>query len=331
MTIMDIEIYNPDTSNGEHQLLANYLKDVHLSLRKTASVLGAERAWQQHCQNKEALTKYAKYMEKLATQYWSENNEGSVRISWAANFCINYFINKLYLSYHEKEKSIAIKIYKTIDTEEKFSDTINVLDVGSCYNPFQIYKTFLNVMAIDLCPANDSVLQCDILEVPIGDQTVIATNKVMQLHQESFEAVVFNFLLEYIPTSELRISACRKAYSLLKPGGLLIICTPDSKHVGANAKLMKCWRYTLAQLGFSRIQYDKYKFIHCMAYRKALDKEVASRWAVLHKEPYMEFAINIRQDFNVCLEQNEESTNTNKTVLNYVDFEEMPFCGHDIV
>lgn len=322
---MENEIYN----DSEHQMLSSFLKDIHLSLRKTALKVGAEKAWQEHCQNKDALTKYAKYMEKLATKHWTENNEGPSRISWAADFCEKYFCNKLYLTYYEKEKGIAIKTGKNFNLEEKFSQKIKLLDVGSCYNPFEEYET-LEVMAIDLCPANNSVLQCDILEVAIGAQTIVESDKVKQLQEESFEAAVFSFLLEYIPTSELRISACTKAYSLLKPGGLLIICTPDSKHVGANAKLMKCWRYTLAELGFSRIKYNKYKYIHCMAFRKSLIKEVASRWALLHKEPYMEHAINIPQDFNICSEENEE-TKILKTLSSNVNFEELPFCDDDIV
>lgn len=317
--------------NEDHQQLAQYIKEVHLDLRKLSTKLGHETAWKEHCAKKDVLLKYAQSMKKLATTYW-ENNcandsyEATSRIEWAAKFCYEYFINQMWTQYRDKELTIVAKLNIGINYEEMYTEPLKLIDVGSCYNPFKNYPYF-DVFAIDLCPANDSVLECDFLTVYIGTETVIKNSIVKQIQRESFDVVTFCFVLEYIPTSELRISACTKAYSILKPGGLLIINTPDSKHVGANAKLMKCWRYTLSHIGFNRIKYDKFKHMHCMAFRRCLDKSISERWASLHKEPYMDYAINIPQDFQQQNEIDNRDKNTDKDSMSNTDYlKEMVFC-----
>lgn len=314
----------------EHKLLSKYIKDVHLSLRKSTLKLGAYTAWQEHCEDGDTLSKYAQCMEKLATAHWenncnSETSEAQSRIKWVVKFCYDYFVRRAYMKYREKEIIISQKIDLHIDNEENFSDPLKLLDVGSCYNPFKMYNMF-DVFAIDLCPANCSVFQCDFLSVNIGQQNVIENSTVIELQENLFDIVTFCFLLEYIPSSELRVKACEKAYSLLKPGGLLIINTPDSKHVGANSKIIKCWRYTLAHIGFTRIKYEKSKYMHCMAFRKTLSKEIAERWAVMYKEPYMKYAIHIPQDFSVMDEVIAEPID-NVSIVE--DFQELPFYNEE--
>ncbi|XP_075984737.1 S-adenosylmethionine sensor upstream of TORC1 [Anticarsia gemmatalis] len=311
----------------EHKLLSQYIKEVHLTLRKSTLTLGAETAWQKHCGNEDTLSKYASCMEKLATTHWesncnSETSEATSRIKWVVDFCTEYFINKGYLKYREKEYEIAKKIEIDIKTEETFANPLKLLDVGSCYNPYKIYDMF-DVLAIDLYPANTSVLQCDFLKLDVGQTNLFDNSTVKEIQENSFDIVTFCFLLEYIPTSELRIVACEKAYKLLKPGGLLVITTPDSKHVGANSKIMKCWRYTLACMGFNRIKYEKARFMHCMAFRKTLEKDIAERWAHMYKEPYMSFAIHIPQDFNNIKEDVSVIPVDQKTQAG--DFQELPF------
>ncbi|KAG7309204.1 hypothetical protein JYU34_005130 [Plutella xylostella] len=304
-------------ASDEHKSLAQFVKDVHSSLRQSSSKIGAKRAWSEHCEQKDVLEKYARCMEKLATEHWDVNSSKSdstavSRIKWTTDECQDYFINKGYQSCHEKETVIAEKINVKFDQKELFDIPVRLLDVGSCYNPFKDYN-FIDVLAIDLCPANSSVMQCDFLNVNIGKELSICENKVVELQENSYEVVTFCFVLEYIPTPELRISACEKAYRLLKPGGLLIINTPDSKHVGANCKIMKCWRYALALMGFSRIKYEKFAHMHCMTFRKSLVKDTAVRWATLHKQEYMEYSLHIPQDkdFN-SPKQKTEDVNTDK-------------------
>ncbi|CAK1593855.1 unnamed protein product [Parnassius mnemosyne] len=318
-------------ANEEHKLLAQYIKEVHAALRKASYKIGVQKAWQEHCKNEKVLSVYAKCMEQLATKHWESNcavntNEIVSRIDWSADFCYSYYVNNYYLKFHEKELDISDKINITLKTMESFSLPLKLLDVGSCYNPFNKYG-FFDVLAIDLCPANNSVLKCDFLNVMIGNKLIIEAHEVYQLQQNYFDIVTFCFLLEYIPNSELRIEACKRAYCVLKPGGLLIINTPDSKHVGANSKLMKCWRYTLACLGFSRIKYEKFKHMHCLAFRRSLDKEIPRRWVTLYKEPFMEFSLNIPQDFLCDGEDkniSEYSTCTN-CVADMELFGELPF------
>lgn len=314
-------------ANEEHKKLAHYLKQVHSVLRKSSSKHGPDKAWFEHCSNKDVLITYAQYMEKLATTHWetncaSDTSAATSRIKWTADFCYEYFINQLYLQSRQKEMEIAKKIDIRIFEEERFSKPVRLIDVGSCYNPFRQYD-FFEVLAIDLCPANNTVMQCDFLIVTVGLETIIEGTKVIQIQKSSFDVVAFCFLLEYIPDSKLRIAACEKAYDLIKPGGILIINTPDSKHVGANSKLMKCWRFTLACIGFNRIKYEKFKHMHCMAFRKTLDKNVATRWAKLYKEPYMEYTINIPQDyFN---EETEEVETLARIETDVEDLHELPF------
>ncbi|XP_045484648.1 S-adenosylmethionine sensor upstream of mTORC1 [Pieris rapae] len=288
-------------ASEKHKELAQYIKEVHANLRKNAAKLGPNNAWMLHTKNEEVLLTYAKYMQELATTYWEKNsaNESclaSSRIEWSVKLCTNYFANKEYIKYRERDIAISKKLNLTLNFVDLFQDPLMLLDVGSCYNPFRAYKLF-HVLAVDLCPANDYVKKCDILEVNIGNETIIHDNTVMQLKKESFNIITFCFLLEYLPSSELRIKACENAYKLLIPEGVLIINTPDSKHVGANCKLMKCWQYTLACLGFTRIKYEKLTHMHCMGFRKALHKDVAFRWATIHRKADTDFAMKIPQDF----------------------------------
>lgn len=317
-------------ASEEHKLLSQYIKDVHSLLRKSTTKLGAAAAWQEHCANEDKLSKYAQCMQKLATTHWetncnSESSEAKSRIEWAVEYCNYYFVQQGFLKYREKELLIAQKIDLDIDVEEVCGIPIKLIDVGSCYNPFKTCDLF-DVFAIDLCPANASVLQCDFLKVNIGSHLVADNSIVTELQENSFDVVTFCFLLEYIPTSELRIVACEKAYKILKPGGLLIINTPDSKHVGANSKIIKCWRYALSLMGFNRIKYEKSRFMHCMAFRKSLDKKIATRWADMYKEPYMKYAIHIPQDFN---SSDETASETVQVSYTSDDLQELPFSCPD--
>lgn len=180
------------------------------------------------------------------------------------------------------------------------SPRVRVLDVGSCYDPFSQFDDVLDVTAIDLCPAPSapsSVLACDFLTIPIkappftagavatsGD-TFLPTDfprcerkdnvisfagdgrTVEALHAGSCDAVVFCLLLSYMPTPEMRAEACRRALAILRVGGLLVVVTPDSSHVGKAAARMKRWKTTIESLGFRRWRYSKLKHTHCMAFR----------------------------------------------------------------
>lgn len=133
-------------------------------------------------------------------------------------------------------------------------------------------------------PANLPEKTCDDLEetentVKCKDSTpakleVSSRPKLTCLPGESFDVVIFCYLLEYLPTPELRLKCCSKAYQLLRKEGLLVIVTPDSKHVCSNAFLYKCWQASLASLGFARVKYEKQQHFHGMVFRKGNHKHL---------------------------------------------------------
>lgn len=307
----------------DHLNLSYQIKNVHRNLRAKTRKYGAEKAWCEHLKSKSKLDKYATAMKDLATKYWEENDKKSAakiesrsRILWSVKFCNEYFLNERIISdlrnrelRIEKELLTATPTMTITDVDDVLpaserielfkSKKIDLLDVGSCYNPFRKFPEF-NVTAFDIAPAVPDVLQCDFLNLEITNEqrTYSNQNAIIGLQKSSFDVIVFSLLLEYLPTSDQRIQCCEKAIELLRTEGILIIITPDSKHVGANAKLMKTWRYTLALMGLSRIKYEKLEHITCMVFRKCLNTEVARRWAHIHKEEYMDFKIEIPQDSN---------------------------------
>lgn len=316
----------------EHLKLSHEIKTVHKHLRDKTKKFGAKHAWLEHLKSKSQLKSYATAMMELATNHWEPNDQKATthnlrrqqqqqrsRIMWSVNYCREYFQQTKTITalrdreqrlLHElKAETAAIKMeFEIRMTEEK----IKLLDVGSCYNPFSKFEEF-EVTAIDIAPATDDVIECDFLNVDVDVASSDAEtsfvnndNKLTILRENTYDAIIFSLLLEYMPASEQRICCCEKAYRLLKLEGILIIITPDSKHVGANAKLMKTWRYALALMGFSRVKYEKLEHITCMVFRKCIDDEVGKRWARLHKEPYMDYKIEIPQDFTADQMESDE-------------------------
>ncbi|XP_003693759.1 S-adenosylmethionine sensor upstream of mTORC1 [Apis florea] len=347
----------------EQKYLSDIIKNTHATLRQEAQNCGPEIAWKRHICRKDILQKYAFSMQKLATTYWMENNLNTKnstysRIEWIKTQCEEYFLNGGRQKYDLKEENIKQKIDKYyVDSEipinynvniknkkiqtseyfdknnEKLVEKISLLDVGSCYNPFGILDMF-DVFAIDLNDIPEKVLRCDFLNVQIGRETLISNDKyqVLQLPEKNFQVVVFSLFLEYLPCPKQRYICCKKAYDLLQTGGILFIISPDSKHVGANAKIIKSWRYVLSKLGFMRIKYEKLRHIHCMIFRKCMFKNVAIRWATLQKLPqndplYLnDISIYIPQDlrnvFDEIKERKKEEYDTNEIMSM---FNELPF------
>lgn len=334
-------------ASAEHLKLSSEIKALHATLRQRTKKIGAKRAWQEHLQAKSRLQSYAVAMKELAIHHWEVNNrkqndtenaaklQQRSRILWTVNYCRDYFMsNELITKIRQRELRIldelkidCTQINEAISSRPFPVEKIDLLDVGSCYNPFKPYADF-QVLAIDIAPAIDDVFECDFLNVELTDRTVTQsntdakTNSISTLQAIGYDVIVFSLLLEYLPTSEQRLMCCEKAYKLLRNEGLLCIITPDSKHPGINAKLMKTWRYALAQLGFGRIKIDKLEHITCMVFRKCLDAEVSRRWARMHKEEYMEYKLEIPQDSNdiddddagaSAAEQNPESNETSDT------------------
>lgn len=227
-------------ASDEHLKLSSKIKALHSNLRHKTKKLGAKRAWQEHIQAKSLLQNYAQAMKELAVNHWESNeqklqtNESNTskfqqrnRITWTRNFCHDYFTNSETID-KIRQRELRILNELKIDCTEinrqmslgNFPvEKIELLDVGSCYNPFKIYNEF-QVTAIDIAPATDGVYECDFLNVAIGKSTEISqshdvqTQSIQQLGQKNYHVVVFSLLLEYLPTSEQRLKCCEKANSV---------------------------------------------------------------------------------------------------------------------
>lgn len=319
-------------ASEDHIQISNFIKAVHRNLKEETRKLGADVAWKKHCENEADLNKYASAMRQLATKHWETNckkkeSKAFSRIDWVYNSCKEYFSVGLYVQ-REKEKEIANKLNLDITTYICDNlDRLELLDVGSCYNPFSAYSEFC-VTAVDIAPASKDVYKCDFLHVGFGDRIETIDNEIKALPVNTYHAIVFSLVLEYLPTAEQRLLFCENAYKLLVTEGILIIITPDSKHATANTKFVKTWRFFLAQLGFRRIKLEKLRHINCMVFRKCLRKEIAQRWAKLHNNYKVYDSFAIPQDFNTFSECVAPKIKCNDYDRNYslLLLNELPYC-----
>ena len=328
----------------EHKQLSSFIKNIHQFLRIRAQRIGADEAWREHCSDKRTLQEYAVTMQRLASKFWKENSSdekksAQCRIEWIIGKCVDYFFGVHQTNCRAKERKQLEKLKgplcengEDINNVER-SACLKLLDVGSCYNPFKIYP-FLNVVAIDIAPATPDVYFCDFLNVKI-DKMISrhSDNSISELSADLFHIVVFSLLLEYLPCPKQRHLCASNAYKVLKPEGLLFIITPDSKHASANASIMKSWRIVFAQLGMTRVYYEKLPHVHCMAFRKGIYPEVPQHWVSKQKCEVLKqensYGLYIPQDFQEMIESSEsdsskvERTSADDRVL--VDmFSELP-------
>jgi SAM-dependent methyltransferase len=124
---------------------------------------------------------------------------------------------------------------------------------------------------------------CWQLDIPTSDPTsTLRCPVVKRISVASFDVVVMSLVLSYFPTAAMRFRCCRNAWEVLKPNGLLLMVTPDSKRNGKNDLMVKSWKIGLGFLGFQRIAHDKLAHVQCMAFRKNpypdIQKNEAGRW-----------------------------------------------------
>eukprot|EP00055_Hartaetosiga_balthica_P007538 m.26056 g.26056 ORF g.26056 m.26056 type:complete len:376 (-) comp5821_c0_seq2:892-2019(-) len=263
------------------QELADFIKTHHRNLRSAVrekeSADDAMAVWKRHLENKLSLDRYASSMRTLATTYWSNDKKKSSRIYWCLARMKEYFFEGGKLSCIEKDgRRRAFKRNGAIEEEDAMSkkpklresvpiDSLAILDVGSSFNAFA--KHGLNVTALDIAPAEKNVIKCDFLQCPLVS-TVSTSSESFQLARASYDVVIFNFLLSYIPTTSLRLLCIVKALACLNVNGILIITTPDSKHVGRGARWMKDWKLGVEHLCCRRWRYEKTENFHGMVFRK---------------------------------------------------------------
>lgn len=319
-------------ASQEQLELSHFIKSVHQNLRNEAKISDPNDAWLKHCKDEATLEKYAAAMQKLATKYWKSHStsdaKATCRIDWIHKICCDYFNVDGLQKHRQREKDIAMKANITVPLLcTDFTKPYYLLDVGSCYNPFSVFPEF-KTTAVDIAPATACVHKCDFLNVATTNSACNKTKHLL-LPENYYHIVVFSLVLEYLPSANQRLLFCEKAYKLLKPEGLLFIITPDSKHVGANFKIMKTWKFIMAKIGFSRITYEKQSHIHCMAFRKSISFKITQRWAELHKDHNFYNAFVIPQDFNELRKnaeklQPEQDCGNNEELLS-----ELPGFSHN--
>ena len=59
----------------------------------------------------------------------------------------------------------------------------------------QAESSLLDVLAIDIAPAQPSVIKCDFLQVEMGNRDLMEDNSVKSLKRQSYDAVLFCLLL----------------------------------------------------------------------------------------------------------------------------------------
>jgi hypothetical protein len=146
---------------------------------------------------------------------------------------------------------------------------VRLLDVGSCYNPFKEAAGF-KVTALDLCPTDASVLQCDFLALQVGGDAPVLTERsgvtqLVSLAPASFEAVTMSLVLNYLPSPELRADMVAKARQLLVPAnegrphssGLLLIAEKESAFAAdkdaSGRTLVSAFEGAVEAAGFERV------------------------------------------------------------------------------
>lgn len=260
-----------------HIKLAEEVKKVHFWLRSRTQEVGAQQAWKEHLERKEMLQNYARAMKTLAEEHWTKNNQGDrktlCRLEWINQVVQEYFLGGGLEKAVAKESS-RLKISDSVVNINFKDRKLKLLDVGSCYNPFKQFPN-LETYAVDLCPASEDVKECNFLDVEVvnSETDFWDSERVTQLPRDFFDVVVFCLFLEYLPSPDQRLKACELAWSVLKPGGVLTVVTPDSNHQSANSSLMKSWKIALAQIGFIRFKIEKLKYLYCMAFRKTVHAE----------------------------------------------------------
>lgn len=238
-------------------------------------------------------------MKSLSEDFWKPQlDEENDRFKFCIDSINEYFTISNLESLDKKELEIYKKLDQNVELELPplfIPNKLRLLDVGSSFNSFSDKEQF-EVTAIDISPANETVSKCDFLKVEIGSEIITEDQSLLCLPKNNYEVVVFSLLLDFLPSPEQRRTCCQRALELLVTRGILIVIHPDSRHEGANARLMKNWRYTLAILGFSRQGFQKRKHTTCMYFRKASDAKIAARWSTLHFEDWMKNSIDIPQD-----------------------------------
>lgn len=127
-----------------------------------------EDVWSKLLSDRAALSAYSSAMRALATGSWQEEGgQVASRITWCVQTCMEYcqhlsslLLKDLRRKSHGMPTLVPVSLlpgtpHQVAQQVCKWNcaTTLKMLDVGSCYNPFQTYPQF-EVVAIDIAPAN---------------------------------------------------------------------------------------------------------------------------------------------------------------------------------
>ena len=135
---------SPTMASEEHKRLASFIKSVHKTLRTASSDRAPEEVWAEHLAKEALLQEYARSMQELATEHWTDVTEESSRINWTRGQIISYFRAGGREHQHGRDFKFARKkgVNWEIPSQSQFRQRLRVLDVGSCYNPFTQFEEF---------------------------------------------------------------------------------------------------------------------------------------------------------------------------------------------
>ncbi|CAN7941347.1 unnamed protein product [Ixodes hexagonus] len=329
----------------EQRQLVSIIRGVHERLRFDYQSTGDEdRVWESHCRDTELRKRYADSMLRLATTIWPFKD----RIEWChrtlrqMSVLICTFLCRTY--FYEGGLKRALRSLPSFDQNAESAmehafrllqlppgGKVRLLDVGSCYDPFSCYED-IEAVAVDLTPANEGVLECDFLKLKVTDHpgtqgSYVLTNPLAELPAGSFQVVVFCMVLEYLPCCLQRWTFCRKAAALLKPYGLLLVVTPDSKHQQRNAAMIRSWKEALSNLGLLKLRYEKRQHLHCMAfYRCGPAQELADDEAMAIEARKMHIPQDSRDYVALFSKVELEERDETEDGMLSESFSELPDC-----
>jgi len=217
----------------------------------------SEKEWTDVAQDSSALNKYCEAAHAMGDKVWVyEANQ------WMTQYAIKYFhdggakrhyqkmlrqqklpqlTNNTTTSNHNTPKSVT----KSKDELSTYlgRNKLQLLDVGSCYNPLNTAANaeYFDITAIDLCPATNSVYQCDFLTVQLSSSITFPviehleshavaqeiskdnensnTNsnklKITTLPISSYHVLTMSLVLCYLPSPEAREKMIDHARALL--------------------------------------------------------------------------------------------------------------------
>ncbi|KAK3232784.1 hypothetical protein CYMTET_56880 [Cymbomonas tetramitiformis] len=275
---------------------SNVIRHHHYKMRKTSNGTesSAAQVWEETTGDRVQLEAYAAAAHMTGEQQWvRQGNDWCVEraLEWlrhggAQRAQLKEFRRRHY-SEHGKapdaEAEAALEQQLTPAGDGGRGDPLRTLDVGSCFNPFRRYPE-LEVTALDLCPADPSVFQCDFLQLQVGEagtgivagpheadelRGAASAGKLLSLEQASFDVITMSLVLSYIPHPLMRTQMVAKARALLKEPGMLCLVTPHStdRAKGSEpASQLNEWQRAIEAVGFKQYRRSRLHSTHALAF-----------------------------------------------------------------